>query len=188
MNRVRPGPVSKGLPACAPGKDGRGALGLVAADQLFDAYRQADLGLAGQHVLASAVEGEGGGGAAAFDIDHRHPLGEQPFFDQRREGHLAADAALPPLAHAAVAEPGLFDQPRAVAAEAAIEQQIGIGPAGQVGEGLVLVLAEGRARGGNDIDLAHGVALHEVRTRSIGEAAPAIGVKLLAASMLRKHP
>ena len=62
--------------------------------------------------------------------------GNKPFLDQRREGHLAADAALPPLAHAAVAEPGLLDQPRAVRVQAAVEQQIAIGPAGQVLEGL----------------------------------------------------
>ena len=185
MNTVRPGPVSKGLPALcagggvvvepllaielvdAGGEDRLGARRVVAADQLFHADGQADLGLARQHILPGPVEGEGGGGAAAFDVDHRHALGEQPVFDQRREGDLAADATLPPLAHAAVAEPGLLDQPRALRVQAAVEQQIGVGPSGQVLEGLLLVLAEGRAGGTDDVDIAHGVVSQVVSAAAV---------------------
>ena len=142
----------------AGGEDGRHSRRVVGADELLDAQRQAHLRLARQHVLPRAVEGEGRGGAAAFDVDHRHALGEQPLLHQRREAHLPADAALPPLAQAAVAEPGLLDQRCVATGQAGVGQHLGVGLAHQVVEALVGVLAERRARGADDVDVIHGVS------------------------------
>ena len=78
---------------------GSGAVGLL------DAHRQRHLGIAAADVLHRAVERHRRRRARALDVDDRHPLGEQAFVDELDRADLAADAALTPGVHEAVAEP-----------------------------------------------------------------------------------
>jgi hypothetical protein len=89
------------------------------------------------------VQGHGGSGATALHIDHGHTFREQALAHQRREADLPADVALAEAAHAAVAEPGLFD-PAAIG-QAGVGQHFQVGLAGQVLETAFGLLAKGRA-------------------------------------------
>jgi hypothetical protein len=120
--------------------------------QLLDADRQRDFRLAGQDVLPGAVQRHRRRGAAALDIDHRHPLGEQPFAHQRDETDLTAHHGLAPVIHHAVAEPGELDI--APVGHAGIGEYSEIGVAAQIAHRLVGKAPEGRGKGTDDIDVA----------------------------------
>src|SRR5687767_2563992 len=73
-----------------------------------------------------AVKCERRRGTTAFHVNHWHSLGKQAVLNERREADLAANAALAPSAHAAVAKPRLLNYfPRAArSAQAAVGQHV----------------------------------------------------------------
>src|SRR6185437_2642453 len=131
----------------------RGALRHLGREQLLDADAERQLVRAGQDVLPRAHEGGRGGGTGVLDVEHRHPLGEQPLLDQRLEQRLTADRVLPPEGHAAIAQPARFDVGAGL--HAGILQGPEIGLAREVAEAQAGVLLEGRRVGTDDVNIAH---------------------------------
>ena len=133
----------------------RRALRRLRAEQLLDAEAERQFMRAGQHVLPRAHEGGRGGGAGILDVEHRHPLGEQPLLDQRLEQRLPADRVLAPEAHAAIAQPAGLDVGALV--HPGVLQGAEIGLAGEVAETQAGVFLEDGRIGADHVDVAHGL-------------------------------
>ena len=136
-----------------------------------------------QHVLPRAVQRHAARGAAGLDVDHRHALGEQPLAHQRREADLAADVALAPAAHAAVAEPGVA-RCGSPSARPASAQRGQVGLARQVLEARVGPLAEAGAAGADDVGVLHRLYpswIGQAATRRASPARRSIGLAGLGA-------
>ena len=95
----------------------------------------------------------GGCRTAAFNVDEWHPFRKDAFTHQGGKTHLTPDIALPKGAHAAIAKPGLLNLMRDIGPR--IREQPHEGVSGEVFECFVCLLAKGRARNTNHINIAH---------------------------------
>ena len=122
-------------------------------EQLLDADGKAEAALAGEDVLPCAVERHLGRGAAALDVDHRHPLREQALAHQRREQDLAADRGLAVDPQAAVGEPAEFDGVAGL--HAGVGKRAAIGFAGEIAIAFFGCALEAGRTGANDPGVGH---------------------------------
>ena len=102
------------------------------------------------------MKGQRCGGATALHIDHGHALWKQTRLHHRSETHLAPDATLSPLPHAAIAKPSLFDQAGIAQRQTGILHRVGVSPLGQVGKRAIGVFAKGCTTCADDVDVDHG--------------------------------
>ena len=134
-------------------KNFHGALRIAREKCFFDTHGQRQITLARKDVFVCTMKRHGGCRTAAFNVDEWHPFRKNAFAHQRGKTHLSTDIALPKGTHAAIAKPGLLNLMRDIGPR--IREQPHECFSGEVFECFVSLLAKGRARNTNHINIAH---------------------------------
>ena len=134
-------------------KNFHGALRIAREKCFFHTHGQRQVALATQNVFVRPMKRHRGRRTAALNVDERHPFRKNAFAHQGRKAHLAPDIALPKGAHAAIAKPGLLNLLGDIGPR--VCEQTHESVSGEVFECFVSLLAKGRARNTNHINIAH---------------------------------